>query len=124
MSGPQRHPAVVKPDVALEPSEPFGPARITHWTASSQLDLLGTYAMEFDRSGESNPWTLRYEESILVVRGKAWLVEMNDDGEQRFPVDPGELLVLRAGATVRYGGTEGTLLILSIAPVKWDQLTS
>jgi ethanolamine utilization protein EutQ (cupin superfamily) len=120
MSGPQPRPAVVKPDVALEPSEPFGPAHITHWTSSSQLDLLGTYAMSFDRTGESEPWTLGYEESILVVRGHAWIVDINGSDEQRFSADPGDLLVLHAGATVRYGGSEGTLLILSIAPVHWE----
>jgi ethanolamine utilization protein EutQ (cupin superfamily) len=124
MSGPKSRQAVVKPDVALEPSEPFGPAHITHWTSSSHLDLLGTYAMSFDRTGESDPWTLGYEESIYVVHGHAWLVEINDVGEQRVSAEPGDLLVLHAGATVRYGGSEGTLLILSIAPVHWEEAPS
>ncbi len=120
----QPQPAVFKPDVTLQPSEPFGPARITHWTASAKVALLGTYAMSFDRTGESDPWTLNYEESIYVVRGQAWLVEMKNFGENRVTAEPGELLVLHAGATVRYGGTHDTLLLLSIAPVNWEQAPS
>lgn len=124
MSEQQLPPAIFKPDVKLQPSEPFGPAHITHWTASSQLNLLGTYAMSFERTGESDPWTLGYQESIYVVRGHAWLIEMKNGCEQRISAEQGELLVLQAGATVRYGGSEGALLLLSIAPVNWDQSPS
>lgn len=112
---------VFKPVVAEQPADPFGPAHITHWSAPAGLGLLGTYAMTFDRTGESDPWTVSYEESIFVVRGQAWLVQMKDGQEHRISAEPGELLVLQDGATVRYGGIEGTLLLLSIAPVDWDQ---
>lgn len=108
--------------VSLEaaPSERLGPARIAHWTSAANLDLLGTYWMTFDVTGESDPWTLAYEESIYVVEGEAWFVELDGGSERTVRAAPGELVVIRTGSTVRYGGHQGTRLLLSIAPVNWD----
>jgi ethanolamine utilization protein EutQ (cupin superfamily) len=76
--------------------------------------------MEFTETGISEPWTLRYEETIYVIVGH---IDIEIIIEGRAPTniagDPGDLLVLPEGTTVRYGGTEGTRLLLSITPVDW-----
>lgn len=108
------------PDLTTAPGEPFGPARITHWTSEVGLELLGTYWMEFESTGESDPWTLKYEESIHVVEGDAWIVELDGDEERTARASTGQLIVITKGTTVRYGGNVGTRLLLSIAPVNWE----
>lgn len=112
---------VRKPLLADAPVEPFGPARISHWSDAAEFGLLGTYAMDFDTPGEAEPWTLAYEESVYVVRGEAWVVELDaDGGEVRTErAAAGELIAIRKGTTVRYGGETNTRLLLSIAPVNW-----
>jgi ethanolamine utilization protein EutQ (cupin superfamily) len=113
---------VRKPRLTDAPVEPFGPARISHWSDAAEFELLGTYAMDFDTTGEAAPWTLAYEESVYVVRGGAWVVELDADGcEVRTErATAGELIAIRKGTTVRYGGETNTRLLLSIAPVNWD----
>lgn len=102
--------------------EPFGPARISHWSGAAEFRLLGTYAMDFDTAGEAAPWTLEYEESVYVVRGEAWVVELDADGAEvrTERATAGELIAIGKGATVRYRGEANTRLLLSIAPVNWD----
>jgi ethanolamine utilization protein EutQ (cupin superfamily) len=113
---------VCKPKLADAPADPFGPARISHWSGAADFELLGTYAMDFDTTGEAAPWTLAYEESIYVVRGTAWVTEVDaDDRELRTEhATAGELITIGKGTTVRYGGEAGARLLLSIAPVNWD----
>lgn len=76
--------------------------------------------MEFTETGISEPWTLRYEETIYVIAGHTD-IEIIVEGKfaKNIAGDPGDLLVLPEGTTVRYGGTEGTRLLLSITPVDW-----
>lgn len=113
------HPLVSVPPFDPAHDNPFGPARIEHRTAGTGLAELGTYFMVFDADGLADPWTLQYEETIFVIEGEARIVTA-DDGEPRTVVGaPGNLIVLRKGATVQYGGTAGTRLLLSIAPVDW-----
>ncbi|OPX09496.1 hypothetical protein [Mycobacterium sp. AT1] len=115
-----RRTGVRRPLLAHAPAEPFGPARIAHWSSAANLDLLGTYLMVFDSTGVSDPWTLAYEESLYVISGEAWIVELAGEDECTSTASVGDLLVITRGATVRYGGMEGTQLLLSIAPVNWD----
>lgn len=113
---------VRKPCLVDAPVEPFGPARISHWSGAADFGLLGTYAMDFDTTGEAAPWTLAYEESVYVVRGEAWVVELDADGAEvrTERATAGELIAICKGTTVRYGGETNTRLLLSIAPVNWD----
>lgn len=113
---------VFLPDLAAAPGEPFGPARIVHWSSEAGLDQLGTYAMVFESTGEADPWTLAYEESLLVLEGSAWIVELAPDGTELRTIRAGvgQLIVITTGTTVRYGGERGTRLLLSIAPVHWE----
>jgi ethanolamine utilization protein EutQ (cupin superfamily) len=113
---------VRKPQLASSPAKPFGPARISHWSDAAEFGLLGTYAMDFETTGEAAPWTLAYEESVYVVRGEAWVVELDADGGEVCTerATAGELIAIRRGTTVRYGGETNTRLLLSIAPVNWD----
>lgn len=114
---------VRKPQLAGAPTDPFGPAHISHWSAAAGFDLLGTYAMDFDTTGEAAPWTLAYEESVYVISGQAWVVELDADGNEVSSerATAGELITIRKGTTVRYGGDAGTRLLLSIAPVNWEE---
>jgi hypothetical protein len=113
---------VCKPCPVDAPVEPFGPARISHWSGAAGFGLLGTYAMDFDTTGEAAPWTLAYEESVYVVRGETWVVELDADGCEvgTEHATAGELIAIRKGTTVRYGGEADTRLLLSIAPVNWE----
>jgi ethanolamine utilization protein EutQ (cupin superfamily) len=113
---------VRKPLLADAATEPFGPARISHWSGAGDFGLLGTYAMDFDTTGEAAPWTLAYEESVYVVRGEAWVVELDAEGTEvrTEHATAGELITICKGTTVRYGGATDTRLLLSIAPVKWE----
>lgn len=117
-------PRVTKPAYKACNDNPFGPATIEHRTADSGLSELGTYFMNFATTGESDPWTLQYEETIFVIDGKASIVVLEDGHEETFTAAGGELVVLPKGTTVRYGGTADTRLLLSIAPVNWRDRTS
>jgi ethanolamine utilization protein EutQ (cupin superfamily) len=97
----------------------FGPATIEHRTADAGLRELGTYFMVFNADHHSEPWTLQYEETIFVIEGQAVLYVEEDGQEKELRADPGELIVLPKGSTVRYGGAVGTRLLLSISPVDW-----
>ena len=112
-------PAVTTPSYDPANEKPFGPARIEHRTAGAGLSELGTYFMTFDRPGYSDPWTVQYEETIFVIEGRARLVVVEPRGDREVLGEPGDLLVLPKGSTVRYGGDVGTLLLLSISPVNW-----
>ncbi|MFC9354410.1 hypothetical protein [Arthrobacter sp. NPDC057013] len=97
----------------------FGPAKIEHRTAASQLTQLGTYFMIFDGTEFSDPWTVQYEETIYVIEGQARLLVIDGENEESLIGDRDELIVLPKGTTVRYGAVPGTRLLLSIAPVNW-----
>lgn len=62
---------VLKPQQRPELTNPFGPAHIEHRSADCGLDQLGTYVMTFEREGESDAWTLQYEETAYVADGEA-----------------------------------------------------
>lgn len=100
----------------------FGPARIEHRTAEAGLSGLGTYFMVFDRDGHSDPWTVRYEETIFVIEGQARLLAVEPDVEREIIANPGDVIVVPKGSTVRYGAEVGTRLLLSITPVNWREV--
>ncbi|MFD7956117.1 aspartate/glutamate racemase family protein [Streptomyces ardesiacus] len=100
-------------------ARPFGPAVIEHRTAQAEFGELGTYFMTFPDGGHADRWTLHYEESVYVIEGEASLLVVGEDGESDVRAGAGELIALPKGVTVRYGGTPGTRLLLSIAPVNW-----
>lgn len=110
---------VLQPDLRAAPVDRFGPSEMTHWSSAHGLRELGTYRQVFLETGESEPWTLHYEESVYVVDGEAWIVEIGPDGERRTSAGAGSLTIIHPGTTVRYGGTAGTVLVLSISPVDW-----
>lgn len=111
----------LKPAFAETNENRFGPARIEHRTADSGLAQLGTYFMTFDQTGHSDPWTLQYEETIYVLEGRLELIVIDEGGEHPLSSEPGELVALPKGITVRYGGALGTRLLLSISPVNWRE---
>jgi ethanolamine utilization protein EutQ (cupin superfamily) len=113
---------VVRAEFDEQNVKPFGPATIEHRSAAAGLAQLGTYVMVFQESGLSDPWMVQYEESIYVVKGEGTIVSVNSGRETPLVASPGELVLLQKGATVRYGGTAGTELLLSIAPVNWRKL--
>lgn len=96
-----------------------GPAAIEHRTATSGMELLGTYFMTFDEPGHSDPWTVEYDETAFVIEGHARFVVAGPAGDIEVDAAEGELIVLPKGTTVRYGAEPGTRLLLSIAPVNW-----
>lgn len=108
------------PTYAAQHENRFGPARIEHRTAESGFTLLGTYVMQYDQDGHSDAWTLQYDESIYVVEGHLDLRVVAEDGaETTLAGQPGDIVALPKGVTVKYGAAVGTKLILSIAPVNW-----
>ena len=113
---------VLKPEFNETNENRFGPARIEHRTAHSGLSELGTYFMTFDQVGHSDPWTLRYEETVYVLEGHVEIIVVDGEGEHVTSGEQGELVVLPKGITVRYGGAPGTRLLLSISPVNWREL--
>jgi Asp/Glu/hydantoin racemase len=102
----------------------FGPGRIENRTAQAGFTELGTYFLEFPDGGNADPWTLHYEETAYVAAGEASIIVVTEDGESELRAEPGELIALAVGTTVRYGGTPGTRLILSIAPADWRTRTT
>lgn len=105
----------------------FGPCMIEHRTAGTGLSQLGTYFMVYDSDGHSEPWTLQYEETVYVIEGQVRLIAIENDTDREVTGNPGDLIVLPKGTTVRYGAAVGTRLLLSISPVDWrersDELT-
>jgi ethanolamine utilization protein EutQ (cupin superfamily) len=116
---PVRTSTVSVPAYLQEQDRAFGPALIEHRTAESGLSELGTYFMRFPTDGISDPWTLQYEETIYVIEGRARLVVVEDEGERTVSGEVGDLIVIPKGATVRYGASVGTRLLLSISRVNW-----
>jgi ethanolamine utilization protein EutQ (cupin superfamily) len=112
-------PRVCKPDYRAEEDRQFGPASIEHRTAGTGLSELGTYFMVFHTDDHSDPWTVQYEETMYVIEGQARLIVLQDGSESDLVGDPGDLIVLPKGSTVRYGAAAGTRLLLSISPVNW-----
>lgn len=102
-----------------ENDAPFGPATIEHRTARTGLERLGSYFMVFHSEEPSDPWTLHYEETIFVIEGQARLIVVEDGVERRVDGDPGDLIVVTRGASIRYAASRGTRLLLSISPVNW-----
>jgi uncharacterized cupin superfamily protein len=108
-----------KPAYRAAEDRDFGPAKIEHRSAGCGLSELGTYFMVFGADTHSDPWTLQYEETIFVIEGQARLRVGQGESESSVTGEPGELIVLPKGVTVRYGATPGTRLLLSISPVNW-----
>lgn len=108
-----------KPAFAEEHVARFGPAKIENRTAGTGLKELGTYFMVFDEEGHSDPWTVQYEETVYVIDGQANFLVDCDEREEALNGDPGELIVLPKGTTLRYGAKPGTTLLLSISPINW-----
>lgn len=98
---------------------PFGPALIEHRTAQAGFAELGVYYLTFPSGGHCEPWHLHYEETAYVVEGKASITVVGDDGETEVRGLVGELIAIPRGSTVRYGGTPGTRLLLSMSPITW-----
>jgi len=112
------HASVLPYDAASE--SPFGPGRIEHRTAQTDFTELGAYFLVLPDGGHADPWTLEYEETIFVVEGEASILVTDEDAaESELVGGQGDLIALAPGATVRYGGTPGTRLLLSIAPADW-----
>lgn len=110
----------VKPEPSSDHVQDWGPAaKLEHRTGSSQFQQLGTYFMNFHDTGLSDPWTIQYEETVYVIEGQVTVVIHEDDQRKTVTADKDELLALPKGTTVQYGGTPGTRLLLSIAPVNW-----
>lgn len=99
----------------------FGPALIELRTAESGLSQLGTSFMVFPTDDVSDFWTLKYEETIYVIEGQARLVVDEAEGERTVTGEVGDVIVIPKGATVRYGASAGTRLLLSISPVNWRE---
>jgi ethanolamine utilization protein EutQ (cupin superfamily) len=112
-------PRVSKPDYRAAEDRVFGTANIEHRTAGCGLTELGTYFMVFSDETPTEPWTLHYEETIFVIEGQARMTVIEGDKEHQMIANPGELLVLQNGSTVRYAAAAGTTLLLSISPVNW-----
>lgn len=104
----------------------FEPARVEHVTAAaSGLERLGAVFMTFENDGDTDPWTLRYEEVIYVVRGQLRVTVIGDLVAETVLVgNSGDVLTLHQGATVRYAGTPGTRLFVALVPIKWRELPS
>jgi Asp/Glu/hydantoin racemase/quercetin dioxygenase-like cupin family protein len=106
----------------LDPSRQnaFGPAVIEHRTAQAEFAELGVYYLTFEDAGRADPWTLEYEETVYVIRGEARIVVDSEDGRE-VRAGEGQLIALPKGCTVSYGGSAGTQLLLSMAPVNWRE---
>ncbi|WP_172653033.1 hypothetical protein [Rhodococcus opacus] len=100
----------------------FEPVEVDHRTTGSGLNELGGVFMTFDRDGRTEPWTLRYEEVIYVVSGQLTLTVAAEGEESVVSGVEGDVITLHKGSTVRYGGTQGTRLFVSLVPVNWRQL--
>ncbi|MDX3640501.1 aspartate/glutamate racemase family protein [Streptomyces sp. MB09-02B] len=105
-------------------ANPFGPSLLEHRTAQAGFTELGCWFMDFTESGHADAWTLEYEESVYVIQGQALLRIVTDGAEEEIAGAAGELIALPKGTTVRYGGTAGTRLLLSMAPVNWRELAA
>jgi ethanolamine utilization protein EutQ (cupin superfamily) len=114
-------PTASKPPYQCTENRDFGPAKIEHRTAGCGLNELGSYFMVFHDESLSEPWTVEYEETIFVIEGQARLRVVEDGTERRLTGEPGELIVLPKGTTLRYGARRDTRLLLSISPVNWRE---
>lgn len=105
----------------------FPPAIIDKRTDATPLTRLGTSIMEFPVAGTTDPWQLHYEETVYVVAGHIEIdIVTGSSDHDAFTItgEAGDVLALPQATTVRYRGTAGTRLVLSITPVNWRDLVT
>jgi len=116
--------ALVPPRVRVMSHDPanqvtFGPTFSDRMTAGSGLTELGCGFMEFAETGTTEPWTLPYEEVLLVLSGSLDLDVVEDGATERVTAEQGQIVTLAKGSTVTYGGSAGTRLYWSMVPQDW-----
>lgn len=100
----------------------FPPALIDHRAVSSGPISLGADFMTFESEGQTDWWTVQYEEMIYVVAGTFWVLVKHDDFEERLQTVEGDVVSIPKGSTVRYGGSRGARVFIAITPANWREL--
>lgn len=70
-------------------------------------------------AGESNPWTVAYDEALIITRG---LFTVESQGRAT-TASPGEVIYLRTGTDLRYQAEEETELVYVTHP-HWMHATA
>ena len=78
---------------------------------SSNSDAMSVWFARYG-AGESNEWTVTYDELIVVIKGR--FTVSGDDGSKT--AAPGEVIFLTKGTRVVYHADEATLLVGATYP--------
>ena len=105
-------------DLRFDPRFEYGDqAQIAEVTGSGDGTVLGTGFARFSKA--SIPWTVRYDEVLLVIEGEVTL----HTAEGAFVAGPKDCIWLPAGTALRYE-SEDALLFYAIHPSNWADAAS
>jgi ethanolamine utilization protein EutQ (cupin superfamily) len=105
-----------------EQTSPAPPGYTEDRYKSSQLTEMGPAFLVFDEAGETDHWTLHYEEVLYVVEGELTLTVTEADETYTVVGAPGDVLTIGKGAKVGYAGTKGTRVFVVFTPLNWQDL--
>ncbi len=101
---------------------PAPPAHTEDRYKDSQLTAMGPAFMVFDEPGETDHWTLNYEEILYVVEGELTLTVTEEAETYEVVAAVGDLITIGKGAKVGYAGTKGTRVLVVFTPLNWQDL--
>ena len=105
-------------ELAFGPRFEYGEqAEIAEVTGTGDGTVLGTGFARFNKA--SIPWTIRYDEVLLVIEGKVTV--RTDEGD--FTAGPKDCIWLPAGTELRYE-SEDALVFYAIHPSNWADAAS
>ena len=111
---------VMKPPFSEESVDTIGPLLVDRRTKASGLQDLAASFASFTRTGSLEPWTMPYEEIILVLDGE---VRLDVGGTDTAVVGhAGDLITLQKGTTVTVSGDAGTRLLACVTPANWRDI--
>ena len=100
------------PLTRLYPEKPIELGDVIDRTSESTMTVgYGRY-----KSGESNEWTVTYDEALIITRGKFTVV---NDGTE-YTALPGEVIYLKNGTKVLYRADDDVELVYVTHP-HWRQ---
>lgn len=100
------------PLTRLYPDKPIELGDVIDKSSDSTMTVgYGRY-----KSGESNEWTVSYDEALIITRGKFTVVNNGTE----YTASPGEVIYLKTGTPVLYRADEDVELVYVTHP-HWRQ---
>jgi len=91
---------------------------ISRGVTQAGFTTLGGGWVRMDGSGQLQDWTLKYDETLFVVRGET---EVEDSEGNKVVARTGEAILIGEGTTVTYRAKADTLIFFVLNPRDWAE---